>query len=273
MKTILVPTDFSEASENAIEYAVQFSHHVDSHIVLFHVYHTPPVAVEVPVVVISLEEQEKVCMEKLNEIRKSILSTSKKDLDIECACECGFAVDRIMEFTKENKVDLIIMGMQGGGWLSEKLIGSITTAVIRDGKCPVISIGSGVKFNVPKKIAVALDGHAVRKATFWPLKDLVKAFGSHVYILNVVNEVKTIPVSSDAEVIEGEDVFADLPHSVHQTVQEDVSEGISDFIAEYGIDMLVMVTRKKSLIQNLFVEPHIKKMAFHTSIPLLAIHE
>src|ERR1700741_1109436 len=126
MKTILVPIDFSDASKNALEYAIQFSTITDSQITLFHVYYTPPVTIELPIVVPSLEELEKNCMNNLNTLKNNIVSKSEKHLSINCVCKCGFPVDRIIEYAERNKTDLIIMGMQGTGWLREKLIGSTT---------------------------------------------------------------------------------------------------------------------------------------------------
>lgn len=122
MKTILVATDFSKSANNAIDYAVELAKFTKSKLILFHTYHVPVVASEVPVMMPSLDEIEKECMDCLKKIEESIPLENRNNLTIECVCKCGFEVDEINLFTEKNKIDLIIVGMQGAGYLSEKTL-------------------------------------------------------------------------------------------------------------------------------------------------------
>ena len=273
MKNILVPTDFSEAAKNAIEYAAEFAESFGAKITLFHVYHTPPVVTEVPLVVPTLEEIKKDSMKTLETLRDLIWSTHDKIPDINCVCRCGFAVDEINTYADENNIDMIIMGMQGSGWLKQKLIGSVTTAVIRDGKHVVLSIGENVRFSVPKKIVLAYDYGEMNDTILKPLKVLSAHFGSHIFILNISPETEITEMHKKDKLHNHkiDNLFESTKHSFHYRTNENMAEGINRFINRHQANMLVMIPRKHSAIKNIFIEPSTKQMAFKGHVPMLSI--
>lgn len=278
MKSILAPTDFSKTSHNAVDYAVEIAKLSNAKLILFHVFHVPVIATEVPVIMPSLNDLEKDCLATLSKIKKTILSHNS-NLIIDCVCKCGFAVDEINLFTKNNHVDLIVLGMQGANYLSEKLMGSITTSIISKSKCPVLAIAQPVKFKSIKKIVLACDYlEAKNKSILEPLKEFAKLFNSHIYILNISNEPETVLIHDD-QTLKAK-AFANLGyslentnHSFHNQQNDDVVDGINDFIIKQKMDMVVMIPRTHSLLTNIFHEPKTKRLAFNTDIPLLALHD
>lgn len=275
MKTILVPTDFSETSINAIEYAAELANLTKAKIILFHVYHVPFVTNDVSVMMPStLDEMEGSSLRDLKNIQKSICLKYGHKFKVECKCVCGFAVEEINFFTKENKIDLIVMGMQGAGYLEEQIIGSITTSLISKGSCPVLAIAKKVKFRNIKKIVLACDYLGTNdKLLLEPLKEFARLFKSHISILNVIRELGEVPTLKKAVGgIKLEHLLEDINHTFHYAKNEDVVEGINEFVSEQRMDMVVMIPHLHSLLENIFQEPNTKKMAFHTTIPLLALH-
>jgi nucleotide-binding universal stress UspA family protein len=275
MKTILVPTDFSKISYNAINYAVEIAKLSKAKIVLFHVYHVPVVASEVPIMMPSLHEIEKECMSRLEKIQRDIFKKNGNKLMIECKCECGFAVDEINLFSEKNNIYLIVMGMQGAGYLSEKVIGSITTSLIRKAKFPVLIINEKVKFKNIKSIVLACDYLEMRnKLVLEPLKEFVKIFKSHVYVLNIIRELETMPTLNEAmEGIKLEHLLEDIDHTFHFAQNEDIADGINEFVSKQKIDMVVMIPHTHSALKNIFQEPQTKRLAFHTDVAILTLPE
>jgi nucleotide-binding universal stress UspA family protein len=275
MKTILVATDFSEVSKNATQYAVGLAKVMGAKIILFHSFHVPVVTTDVIVIAPALDELEQYANEALFKIKKEIELKEGNEVSIECIAKMGFAVDEINDYTKGNKIDLVVIGMHGSGFLTEKLIGSITTALLHESNCSVLAIDEHAKFTPPKKIAFACDYLKTdNQKILQPLKELVALFNSHVYVLNVINEPTRVPKIQEAvsDFINLEDSLADVDHSLHYIRDADVVEGINAFVGERKMDMIVMVPRKHSILKNIFKEPETKKMAFHTKIPLLALH-
>jgi len=274
MKTILVPTDFSTVSENAVNYAAEIAKATNAKLILFHVYQMPIIATEVPIVLPNIEELERDCMEGL--LRISIRLHSKlSTTNIECIVKCGLPVDEINLYTQNSKIDLIVMGMRGAGYLTEKLIGSVTTSLIQKSNCPVLVVAEQVRFKQIHKIVLACDyNDTENKKVLEPLKEFAKLFKSHVYVLNVVR--KSEPLEPLTEVVSDfiklEHSLAETPHSFHYLSNEEIVTGINEFVTEGKMDLVVMIPRKHSVLKNIFNEPNTKKMAFHSKVPLLAIH-
>ncbi|MCW3076092.1 MAG: hypothetical protein JWO32_701, partial [Bacteroidetes bacterium] len=165
---------------------------------------------------------------------------------------------------------------QEAGDFAEKIIGSVTTSLMRRSKCPVLAIDSRAKFKPIKKIALACDYKEIKtKTALDPLKEIVKLFQSHLYIVNVLREPKELVPTTDQAVagVRLDHLLEDVNHSFHYEENKDVVQGINDFAEKHNVDMIVMVPRSHSLIENIFHEPSTKKMAFHTHVPLLSIHE
>lgn len=274
MKTIVIATDFSDIAMNATRYGAEIAKNGKMKIVLFHAYHMPVSTADVPEVIPSLDLIEKYALEKIEEIRKTLISTFSENLEIECVCKCGFAVDEINNYCLDEKIDLIVIGMHGMGYISEKLIGNVTSALIRKAVCPVLVIDQNVRFDTPEKIVLACDyKDTENKTVLDPLKKLVQLFDSHVYVLNVVTDLTTEPKTEMvSDFMKIEHLLKNISHSFHHVENDDVVEGINQFVSNEKTDMVVMIPRKHSFIQRFFHEPNTKKMAFHSQVPLLALH-
>lgn len=273
MKTILVATDFSDIAKNAVNYAAQLAKLFDAKLILFHAYHDPIYLAEIPVMP-PIHEIEKDCRESLKKIEKNIYEKNGQNIEIECVCNYGLPVDKINLYSKENNVDLIVMGMEGTSYLSEKIIGNITTSLIKKSTCPVLAIDKKVRFNEIKNIVLACDYKEIEnKIVLNPILEFAKMFNAKIFVLNVVRELESITTISKAmEGIKMNHSLEGVNHSFHYSQNEDIIEGINDFVDEHKMDMVVMIPRVHSLLYNLFHESQVKQMAFHTKVPLLALH-
>lgn len=275
MKTILAATDFSKASRNAVNYAAEIARKSNARLILFHSYMPPIIVSDVPVVMSLPEDVEKNALKTLRRMTSGLILKYGKNLKPELVCKYGMAVDAINTFAKERQVDLIVMGMEGSGYLEEKLVGSITTTLIAKCETPVLSIGKKIKYKAIKKIALATDYLAVgNSAVLNPLKDIAGLFKSHIYVLNVVPDTKTLPnVKQAIQGIHIENALKGCNHSFHATVNKNVAEGINEFVATNKIDMVVMIPRRHSVFKTVFKGRQTKKVAFHSSASLLTLHE
>ncbi len=274
MKGILVPTDFSDSANNAIEYAVEIAKPTGAKLILFHVYNIPVVPLEANYI-LPAEELEKSTMAGLKKIAKTIHLKHGTDLKIECACQYGFAAEEINIFAEAHKVDLIVMGLESAGYLSEKLIGSITTSVMKKSKKPLLAIDKGMKYKGIKKIALACDYNETNnESAVYSLKEFTSLFNAQLYIINVVDELELVPATNEAaEAIKVEHLLKGFIHYSYYIKNDDTVSGINKFVEEMSIDMLVMIPHHHSALHNLFHEADSKHMAFHTKVPLLTLHQ
>lgn len=275
MKTILIPTDFSATAKNAAHYAAELALVNKSNLILLYIYQMPVIMSEVPVIVPSLYEIEADCMNELEKIKKYLHQKYSEDLKIDCACKSGFVADEIHRYAEENNIDMIVMGMQGAGLMTEKIMGSNTTALMQKAKSPVLAIDNHVKFKLPEHILLACDYESLDdKSILKPLKDLTKLFKARLHILNVVPALeKEATITKAVEGLKLKHYFEEVNHEFHFIENDDVIDGINRYVKKNDIDLIAMIPREHSFIKNLFKEPHTKQMAFHTHLPLLTLHE
>ena len=274
MKTILVPTDFSKTSINAIDYAMEIAKLLKAKLILYHIYHFPFVATEINSMETE-EEVEKSSMLNLKKIKEKLVLKHGKVIPISCKSNNGNVEDRIHLFTKNNKVDLIVMGIKGGGFLTEKIIGSITTSVLRKAICPVIAVDQKVKFKSIKKIVFACDYTNENNAKILkPLKDIANLFDAHIYVLKIASQFEICPSSAELELkfTDLKKSLKDFDHTFHCTYNVNVVDGINEFVETKKIDMVVMIPHRYTLFEYIFHTPETKKMAFHSNVPLVALH-
>ncbi len=268
MKTILVPTDFSKPANNAALYAVNLAKEMKARILLFHVYDIPVViAGDLSAPLITPSELKR---ESTNLLKKTAANLQKiSPVEIKCKVTMGAAIDEII--AEEKKASFIVMGMRGAGKLSELIIGSITTGVLKKTKKPLFIIPAKTKFNRPKKIVLATDYDPTTNAkSFNALKKIKKTFNSKVFVVNVRNKKERTEENTIAEMNTAR-ALKDGHHYYVYSENADLVDGINDFVQTKKADMITIIPHKYSFFNNLFHKSVSKRMAFHTKLPLLAL--
>jgi nucleotide-binding universal stress UspA family protein len=153
MIKILLPTDFSKASLNAIEYALDFASGSNVTLVFYHSF-IPFDSVLAGAREKNREETIKVEQELKNRIEKLKVKMNENfpDVAIETCIDKGAESREIISYSEKNKIDLIVMGTKGASGLKEVLIGSVTSAIIDKSECPVLAVPSDYKFKSIQKI-------------------------------------------------------------------------------------------------------------------------
>lgn len=271
--TLLVPTDFSRTARNAANYACELAKRMKARLVLFHAYEPPIAASEMPMVIPLPRESELYIQKKLARIKRDLLSKpGNKSLEIATDYACGVPVDEIYLYSLKNKIDLVVMGIQGKGFLKEKLIGSTTTRLIQKCKVPVLSIDRKVRFRSIKKIVFAADNEAgLDRHSLHPLSRIASVYGAHIYVLNVITSPTSLPGINAIKDRNVSKVFRNFDHSIHQITNTSIAGGINQFAAVKHMDMIVMIPHQHSLAERIMAGRQSKEMAFHSAIPLLTL--
>lgn len=272
MKTILAPTDFSEASENAVNYAAEVAKFARAKLVIFHGYSVPIPVSEVPVVTIPFEELEKANMDQLKALDKK-LKAKHTNLETELITKPGFVVDEITTLLDKKKIDLVIMGLTGAG-RTAALLGSNTTSVMKKSPKPVLGIPQHAKFKKPHHIALACDyksivpDHVVNS-----FKEFVKLFGSKVLVFDVLKKAELVSYQKAAAEVNLENSLGNMDHSLYFPSGDDLPEEVNEFVERNNVDILTVMPHNYTFISGLFHHSSAKKIALHTHVPILSIHE
>ena len=138
IRKILVPYDFSQHSEHALDWAIELAEKWQARLELMHVVHILPHAVALSRDVYARVEQNQLAtaQESLEAIRAKKTEGTTALLD--CQVRRGMPSQAICDEAKAQKTDLIVMGSHGRTGLSHVFIGSVAERVLRHAPCPVL---------------------------------------------------------------------------------------------------------------------------------------
>lgn len=136
IRRILMATDFSDYSRDALDRAVQMAKAFGAEIHLLHVLELPYTSTP-PQYAKALEEVNKEEAKKLNTQAERIRQES---IEVRLMSRHGVPHQQITEAAKEIRADLIVLGTHGRTGLAHMLIGSVAERVVRHAPCPVLTV-------------------------------------------------------------------------------------------------------------------------------------
>jgi nucleotide-binding universal stress UspA family protein len=190
---VLVPTDFSDASERALEYAKAIAKKFGSRLFLVHV--TQPISSTASTDVPWIDEEG--IQERLEErLEQAGAELRSEGYWAEGLSVIGGVQTEILTFIHENKVDLIVMGAHGRSGFERFFLGSDSEAVLRRVKCPVLVVGPSAR---ELTSAVWRPRNVFCATTFDPNSAWIAAYAYHLAqqnhaeftLLNVEHPAKT----------------------------------------------------------------------------------
>jgi nucleotide-binding universal stress UspA family protein len=221
-----------------------------------------------------------------DEDRKKVLERALFNLEIELhelstvrieyvAEEGGSLVESIERFVRYNGIDLVIMGITGATKLEQVFFGSNALNMARQGVCPVIIVPPKGRFTKIENVMLLSDFKNTRSNTpVAQIKKLLDIFKPNLHIVNVDAEHHvqlTDEFKREKEWLAK--TFEDYKPEFYFIRMYDFLEATDAFAADHSIDLIVTVPRKHSFLTGLYKTSHTKKLAYHSHVPVAAIHE
>ncbi len=138
-KTILVPTDFSENAEHALDYAVALAAKLDAKLHLLNVIGMQMIGAEYGIAV-TQSMVEDIMRGNQSALDKLVASRTAKAAFGPAQLEVGDARSVIEATAQKIHADLIVMGTHGRRGLTRLLLGSVAESVVRTAPCPVLLV-------------------------------------------------------------------------------------------------------------------------------------
>lgn len=142
-KTILVPTDFSEFSDKAVQQAADIAEQNNAKVYLLHVVDKlQQCAIDYCIPLETMmkvqSDSEKEATKKMQDEADKILKSRK--IDVVFDVKSGVPFEEILKEQQERKADLIVIASHGRTGILKTLIGSVAERVMREAKCPVLLV-------------------------------------------------------------------------------------------------------------------------------------
>lgn len=155
IKTILVPTDFSDCSDEAVQYAARVARTLKARIVLVHAIQPYTYGMtETFNLVDHYTALKTIAGPMLDQVRKKVM---KLGVTVEKDLLTGPAHTEILEKARRAKADLIVMGTHGRTGVEHFLLGSVAEKVVRMSACPVLTVPPANRPKGPQKKKTAKD--------------------------------------------------------------------------------------------------------------------
>lgn len=245
METILVPTDFSPAAENAANYAAELAKFFDAKMTLINAYSMPPVNYEAGFAVELLSAVQEGSKKQLEDLKKQLLAKNPY-LNIECVSSMGFPVDVINGVVQSSGADLIVMGITGeAGKIKEHVIGSSAVKVARSSEVPTFIIPENVKYHRIRHISFACDMDKTEETVLvYIAKYFSKMFDADLEIVNVERPQDEVSAAKANTSVFIEKKLETINHKTVFVTESKVAKGLEEYFKGYPTDV-IMVNPKK----------------------------
>lgn len=266
MRTILVPTDFSNNAYNALEYASFLAIQIGAKIVVLNAYQVSSSASNVMINFVDILEKD--ATDSLAELidKLSAVNTFNNIEYVPCCCY-GSIIGAIETTAKHYEVDLVVMGTTGMSSLKNKIFGSNTLEAIRKVNLPMIVVPNLVKFSEWRNITLASDEDDNILSAVEILNNLIKNNTTNISVVSVE------PILSNKG-SNHSDLTKKLnreQYEFHIEKNDSVVEGIVNFTENHESDVIVLLRKDYTFIDRIMHSSVTKKMTLHSTKPLFLI--
>ena len=275
MKRILLPTDFSDNAFEAIEYALLIFKDIECTFFLLHTYapqiYQTDFLLGSPSLIDLADVMENTSQTRLEQL-KSLLETQFENKKHIFLIRTAFntLLNQVTEIIETENVDLVVMGTKGATGAKEILFGTHTVHVIKNARCAVLAVPPHFEYEAPKEILFPTDYEvAYDRKMILPLLTLAKEHRSRINVMHVSTEADLTSSQKEHQRIL-ENLLGNYA-LFHLLPQDNIVNAINTFQAKEKINLLVMIQNKHTFLERLFIEPIIRRIGLHLTVPFMVL--
>ncbi len=274
MKNILLLTDFSESSKNAMHYTMQL---LEAQKVNFHLVYVHKASTFTSADLMTTGNDN---------LYASIVKSPKEDLeDLVATLQLKFKndnhtfsthidydvfTDAINQLVKLHNVDLIVMGTNGVTGADEVVFGSHTLNVIRKVEHPTLIIPKDFKFYKPETVLIPLDQNdQLNNNRLNKIISLIDKKTINYHVLRISD--KSITESDDLKTLDS--LLTKANYTYHHVSNVPMHHVVDTYLQTNTIDFEVFIIQKTSFLERLFSGSPITKHSKIASVPLYILHD
>jgi nucleotide-binding universal stress UspA family protein len=274
MNNFIVPVDFSETSKNAARFAAHLSAHVDdAHIILFNVFDKIEAGTDGTPLDSDDEERKSLMGLALQSVKTELSGLTFARITCVTVQDNHF-VDALDIYVRRNDIQLIIMGITGATRMGQIFMGSNTLNVVNRRIAPVIIVPPEAEFTGIKNVMFITDLKDVHiTIPVAPIKEVLNLLKPTLHIVNVDHEhYVELTEEYKAERAKLDKMFQEYCPEYYFIRLYDFMDAINQFVLDKNIDMILTVPKNHSFLTNVFKTTHTSRLAYHSHVPIVAIH-
>lgn len=270
MKRILVPTDFSKHAEYALKVAAQIAKKNNSEIYLLHMLELPHQgndAISSGSAIPQIMFFKEMAMKKIDALMDS---EYLEGIAVSKIIQFEKAFNGILEISKKNEINLIVMGSHGSSGYEELFIGSNAEKVVRSSTVPVLVIKNEIQEFKADRLVFASDFSNEIKNPFKKLVEFATLFNSHLDLV-MINTPNSFKSTSVAEGIMDDFLkeFSFKNYSKNLYNDVNVEKGILNYSSSVDADLIGMCTHGRTGFSHFFNGSISEDLVNHTVRPVI----
>jgi nucleotide-binding universal stress UspA family protein len=274
IKKILCPVDFSNASNNGVEYAAKLSIKTGSELTLMHILSLPAIYEDVTTfgLLSTYNEKRKEAQAELKDYCNEIISA----YNVPCSYDIEYSgIEKSSGKIENENYDLIVCGSNGADNISQFYLGSDSFRISRNSEAPTLIVPELCSYSEINHLVFASGYNKGDHVLVKQLKDFMKDFNSSLTVLHISE--KETPVSQ--EVFRAFTHIVDEAMDFHQkinfqrVVNKDEAESIEHFMHESNADVLAVCMEEHGFLYRMFHTNLIKKITSYADYPVLIFHK
>lgn len=275
MKTILLPTDFSANSVNAMNYALDMYKDVVCKFYILNVQKASSfISDDFRTMSPSTTIYQTLIQTAKDSIKKLIKTFEKRGVkghSFEAMVDYDNFIDAINQACETKNVDLIIMGTHGATGAERILFGSNTVRVMQRCNRPVLAIPKDSKFNGIHRIAFTSNYLTLyNREELMPLIQMAELFNAKIDILHLVEEDYLSREQENNKAFL-DACFRFVKHEFVELHEKDLFKTVNDYMVNKNVHMLAMMSRRHSFLERLFTQHKVETFGFNMGFPLLVM--
>ena len=270
MKTILVPTDFSDHALYALKVAARIAKKINARIKIVHVSNLPLAGYK------HYHYYDKIYKELKANVEYQMEELTRLDflkgIDVEVHIVSFMVMWEIIQDERFKHSDLIVMGSHGKSGFSTVFIGSNTEKVVRQAAPPVLTIKNEIiDFDI-KNMVFASNFFEESYTAFEKIKFFADLYNSHIYLLKVITPKEFEPTPVSQKLLNRFIKKFDLKNfSVNIYNSQSIETGIIEFSDEVNADLIALETHGRTGLAHLINGSLAEDIVKHEAKPILSI--
>jgi nucleotide-binding universal stress UspA family protein len=279
IKTILVPTDFSETAGNALRQAIQIAKMNKAEITLLHIVTPFDITYQKQKPSDKFDHHSlynkvvKAAENELKKIAKEI--TEKNSIKVECIVKVELVIeDVICNVAEKEKTDLIVMGTHGTAGAREFFAGKNTYLVVHHAECPVLTIPKRTSKQGLKNIIlpIRLESNSRQKVDY--AVQIARLFDSTVFITGYTddtNKSKQNKVKQYVAQVENYLSALGIKNKSTSIFSENFTKETLDYAKKNKADLIVVMKKHDFSLNQLVKGTYSEQFVNHSEIPVLSV--
>jgi nucleotide-binding universal stress UspA family protein len=270
MKTILVPTDFSDHALYALKVAASIAKIIKARIRIIHASNIPSIGVKESAYYENFNKELKLKAE--TELEKLTKLDFLKNVRIDKYLISDRLIYQLVKNEKFRKAELIVIGSHGRSGFNRLLIGSNTEKIIRMADPPVLTIKNDISDFKLGKVVFASDFTTGSNAVYDRIKFMIKSYKSQLFLLKVItpSDFESTPVSYQL-MNSFKAQYSLKKCSVNIYNHINVEQGIIEFCRQIDADMVIIPTHGRTGFAHLINGSLAENIAVHEPKPVLSV--